>query len=443
MKTILSYCSKNICGYISGFADKSISHRSIILSSLAKGRSEISGLLISEDVMNTIECFSKLGVSIKYQNDKHIVESSGFYNFFTDKDVFYMGNSGTSCRLLSGILSGILGKTSIITGDDSLSKRPMARVIKPLSLMGADIQSSNNILPLKITGGELRGIDYTLEVPSAQVKSAILLAGLFAKGETRLIESSFTRDHTENMFKNLNVDINIQLKNNQKIITLNNNQKELPPSFYDIPNDFSSASFFIALALITENSKVVIKNLNLNPLRTGFLEVIKEMGANIEIQNYRLSQGEPVADLQVKTSNLKGIKVNSNIVPSMIDEFPILFILSCFVEGKMEFSNIEELRHKESDRIYSMVSNLKKLGVKLEEQSDALIIYGIAKEMEGGIKIETFLDHRIAMSFLILGSRCVKPLEVIGCESIATSFPNFFEVAKSLGLNLEIKQQEY
>lgn len=438
MKTILSYQSKTISGEISGFPDKSISHRSIIFSSLAKGNSRITGLLNSEDVINTIDCFKTLGVSIVKQNEDYIVDSKGFYSFSKKEDDFYMGNSGTSCRLIAGILSGVEGKISTITGDASLMNRPMARIIKPLSQMGANINHNENKLPLEIIGTQLQGINCKLEIPSAQVKSAILLGGLFAKGQTTIIETEFSRDHTENMLKNIGVDIDVDISNNKKIITLNNNQKELKPSNYVIPNDFSSASFFIALALITPNSKIIIKNLNLNPLRTGFLSVLLEMGAKIEILNSNELQGELVGDLQVESSNLVGIKVDPKLVPSMIDEFPILSVVACFAKGKTDFNGVGELRHKESDRISSMVHNLNKLGVKLEEKEESLVIHGNMNDLQGGVVIESFLDHRIAMSFLVLGSRCREPLEVRGCDSIATSFPNFFDVAKSVGLNLTI-----
>jgi 3-phosphoshikimate 1-carboxyvinyltransferase len=440
MTIIFSKISKIISGEISGFPDKSISHRAIIFSSFGCGVSKIQGLLNSEDVINTMECFKSLGVSITKNLDDYIVNSKGFYAFAKSEDSFYMGNSGTSARLISGVLSGIHGKTSKITGDASLSKRPMARVINPLLQMGADIKSTDNKVPLEISGVNLKGINYTMEVPSAQVKSAILLAGLFAHGETMVIETDFTRDHTENMLKNLGVNIDVSLENKKKIIALNNNQKEIKSANYVIPNDFSSASFFIALALITPKSEVIIRNVNLNPLRTGFLSVVKEMGADIEVLNYNDKQGESAGDIVVKSSNLKGIKVDPKLVPSMIDEFPILSIVACFASGKTELSGVGELRHKESDRISAMVHNLNKLGVSLEEKEDSLIINGKDADIQGGVVIESFLDHRIAMSFLILGSMCKEPLEIHGCESIATSFPNFFDVAKSIGLNLEIKK---
>ncbi|MDR0483982.1 MAG: 3-phosphoshikimate 1-carboxyvinyltransferase [Alphaproteobacteria bacterium] len=442
MITVSSFKSSNITGEISNFADKSISHRSIILASLGVGVSKIKGLLESSDVFNTIDCFKKLGVKINKINDTYVVESLGFYSFSTENDDFYMGNSGTSCRLIAGVLAGITNKNSQITGDSSLSKRPMQRVINPLQLMGADISHNNFKLPIKISGEKLKGINYTLDVPSAQVKSSILLAGLFANEKTTVIEKEFTRDHTENMLKNLGVNIDIAYEKSQKIITIDNNQKDLPSANYIIPNDFSSASFFIALALICKDSEITIKNVNLNPLRTGFLQVVMEMGADIKILNECNLQGESVGDLLVKSSQLKGISVNPALVPTMIDEFPILSIVATFCQGKTEFKGIAELRHKESDRIQSVVSNFKKLGILFEETEDSLSIIGINKELEGGVEIESFLDHRIAMSFLILGSKCKNPLQVKGCESIKTSFPNFFELAKKVGLNLEIKNKE-
>jgi 3-phosphoshikimate 1-carboxyvinyltransferase len=363
-----------------------------------------------------------------------VIESGGFYSFSLAEDNFDMGNSGTSCRLISGILAGIPNKISHISGDSSLSKRPMGRIVKPLQLMGANI--TGDTLPMVLYGKALQGIHYCMDVPSAQVKSCILLAGLFAAGQTQVVEKDWTRDHTENMLKNLGVNINVAAEGAQKIITLNNNQKDLPPADYAIPNDFSSASFFIALALITPDSEVLIKNVNLNPLRTGFLTVLLAMGANIEVINKQEEQGEPVGDLLVKSSQLRGVKVLPEVVPAMIDEFPIASIVAAFAEGKTEFMAIGELRHKESDRINSIVSNFQKLGIKFEVGEDFLSIEGSPKKLAGGAVIESFYDHRIAMAFLIMGAACESPIQVKGCESINTSFPNFFEIASRVGLKI-------
>ncbi|MCL2567132.1 MAG: 3-phosphoshikimate 1-carboxyvinyltransferase [Alphaproteobacteria bacterium] len=434
MIMVSSFKSSAIVGEVSNFADKSISHRSIILASLAVGTSKIHGLLESDDVFNTISCFKKLGVKINKTDDCYVVESKGFHSFSKNEDSFYMGNSGTSCRLISGVLAGIPNKNSHISGDSSLTKRPMRRIVEPLQLMGADITGGQ--LPMAISGKVLMGINYELPVASAQVKSCILLAGLFAAGQTQVAEKESTRDHTENMLKNLGVDIKVSAGESQKIITLNNNQKDLPPTDYIIPNDFSSASFFIVLALITKDSEILIKNVNLNPLRTGFLTVLLEMGADIKILNPHNLQGETVGNLLVKSSQLKGIKVNPSLVPSMIDEFPIASIAAAFAEGKTEFSGIGELRHKESDRINAVAANFQKLGVKFEVGEGFLSIEGSSKKLAGGAAIESFKDHRIAMAFLIMGAMCENPIQVLGCESINTSFPNFFAIAKSVGLNI-------
>ncbi|MDR2008568.1 MAG: 3-phosphoshikimate 1-carboxyvinyltransferase [Alphaproteobacteria bacterium] len=434
MSSISSFKAVNLHGEVDGFPDKSISHRSIILASLAVGSSKISGLLEGSDVFNTIDCFSQLGVQINKVNGDYVVESGGFYSFSVGEDSFYMGNSGTSTRLIAGILAGIKSKISHITGDSSLSKRPMQRIAEPLSLMGAHIVG--NKLPMSIHGAGLQGINYELNVPSAQVKSCILLAGLFAVGQTVVVEKEFTRDHTENMLKNLGVNIAVEVSGGQKIITLNNSQKNLPAADYVIPNDFSSASFFIAMALIVEGSEILIRNVNLNPLRTGFLKVLLEMGANIEVVSEKDLQGESVGDLLVKSSHLVGVKVAPALVPTMIDEFPILSVVAAFAAGKTEFSGIGELRHKESDRIKAITDNFKKLGVEFEETADSLTIHGVSKPLAGGVEIESFLDHRIAMAFLVMGAMCENPLRVLGIESINTSFPRFVELARKVGLDI-------
>ncbi|MFL1780372.1 3-phosphoshikimate 1-carboxyvinyltransferase [Candidatus Hepatincolaceae symbiont of Richtersius coronifer] len=467
---ISGYC-ENIQGEIEVLGDKSISHRAVILSSLAMGESRIEGLLESEDVLNTIKAFKQLGVIFKKEplvspsnlllflddspyNKKfysYVVSSPGFHNFKSlihidetlKKNEFYMGNSGTSCRLLAGVFAGLYCNDDLIfTGDASLSKRPMIRVVEPLKLMGADIKALgyNNTLPLYIAGKPLNAIIYELKIASAQVKSAIMLAALFAKGKTTIVENWPTRDHTENMLLGLGVNIKCSYItiNNQKgkQITVDNQQKLLKPGQYHIPGDFSGAAFFIGLALITKKSALLIKGVNLNPLRTGLLEVLTAMGADLKILNQTSKNNEATGDILIQSSVLKGVNISPYTLVKMIDEFPILAVIATLAEGKTNFNGIQELRYKESDRVNAMVFNLRKLGVQIEEAKDRVTIFGENKLKLGGVEINSFADHRIAMAFLIMGAVCKNPIKVDYCESLATSFPNFKEICSKLGHNL-------
>jgi 3-phosphoshikimate 1-carboxyvinyltransferase len=417
--------------------DKSISHRAIIFSAIAQGTSTIVGLLESDDVNCTKEAFIKHGVV--FQKDIHgfTIHSPGFHNFTCNTDeILYMGNSGTSARLLMGLFASLKSKITLI-GDNSLNGRPMQRVVEPLSLMGAKIElTNNNFLPSIITGGNLKGITYTLNTPSAQVKSAILLASLMAEGTTEIIEPVATRNHTECMLNNLKVNIRSEAIKEGTKITINNNRSIIPTFNYNIPKDFSSSAFFIALALIKPNTILHIPSVNLNPTRTGFLKVVLAMGADITILNEKVVQGEQIGDLVVKTSSMTGINVSGDLSPSMIDEYPILAVVASFASGTTTFNNIQELKYKESNRLQSIIYNLNLMQVKVVEKNDSLEIYGNNNIKEGGVEINSNQDHRIAMSFLIMGIMCKNTVTVSGCSSIQTSFPSFVDICCQLGLNI-------
>lgn len=431
---------KQVKGVIQPPADKSISHRAVILATLAKGESTIENVLESEDVFRTLNICKLLGTSIHKDpnNNNYTINSLGFYGLNPNNkslQTLYMGNSGTSCRLLSGVLASLRGEY-LIKGDSSLSKRPMDRIITPLMQMGANIDSNNNLLPFTIHGNALRGINHKQSVASAQVKSCILLASLFAKGSTEIFEPKLTRDHSENMLQQLGVNIQWIETPTGKEIYIFNNSKNLQPYNYKIPADFSSASFLIALALITSDSEIIIKNVNLNPLRCGLLKYLQAMGANIKLTNMEIIQGESVGDIKVKSSILKPVKVLAEDIPTMIDELPILFIIAAQTEGISTFYGLQELRCKESDRLQVMAKNLQQIGLKILENEDSLQIYGKNTIKSGGVTINTAHDHRVAMAFLIMGSCCVQPLKVLHSKCIKTSFPNFLQICEEVGYKI-------
>ena len=409
--------SKALQGEIIIPADKSISHRAVMLASLAEGRTLITNFSSGADCHSTLELFKKLGVNIKEIEDKTIeIISDGTLQ---KPDLpLDCGNSGTTMRLLSGILAG-QNFDSILTGDASLSKRPMKRIIDPLSQMGAQIFSTSGYAPLIIKGQPLHGIEYTSELSSAQVKSAILLAGLKAEGGTVYRESFSSRNHTELMLKYLGADINFS-----------DGFAEIKPSALsardiEIAGDISSAAFFIAAALIIPDSHIVIKNVGLNPTRTGILDIVLRMGAGVNILNRRTLSGEEIGDIEVSyTDNLKSCEIKGGDIPRLIDELPVIAVVASQTDGETVISNAEDLRNKESDRIECLVRELCKIGVNIEETPDGFIVHGRTK-LEGGAELETYHDHRLAMSFYVAGLICEKDILVNGFEWIRISFPEF------------------
>lgn len=420
--------------------DKSISHRALMLGGLAIGETIISGLLEGEDVLCTAEAMKAMGAKINKSSDGlwHVY-GTGIGGLMEPSEILDMGNSGTSTRLLMGLVSGN-SITAFFTGDKSLIKRPMKRVITPLEMLGAAFFTrEGGRLPLGVRGtAKPLPIAYKLPVASAQVKSAVLLAGLNAPGQTVVIEERSTRDHTENMLRHFGVPVETEKMDDGSVSIRITGQTELQPCAIDVPADISSAAFPIVACLIAEGSEIKLPGIGINKLRTGLLDVLLEMGADIKIGNERIQAGEPVADITVRYSGpLKGIDVSPEIVPSMIDEFPVLAMAAACAEGTTKMTGLAELRVKESDRLLLVAKGLEACGASVEMGEDSLTIHGNGKPPKGGCMIETHLDHRIGMSFLVMGLASEEPITIDSIAPIATSFPNFVSLMNDLGANME------
>ncbi|MFN3739939.1 MAG: 3-phosphoshikimate 1-carboxyvinyltransferase [Thermodesulfovibrionales bacterium] len=439
MDRIIIHKAKSLKGEFTPPPDKSITHRAIMFASLAEGKSIIRNHLIAEDPISTMNAMRMLAVEItEAQPSALIIHGKGLHGLKEPFDVINCGNSGTTARLISGILAGN-PFFSVLTGDDSLKQRPMARIINPLRQMGAVISArqGDKYLPLAIKGGGLKAIRYEMPVASAQVKSCLILAGLYAEGVTEIIEPQRSRDHTERMLRAMGADIRTEDRRQRtedrpytaEVKGLGD--KKLNSIDITIPADFSSAAFFIVGALIIPDSEILIKNVCVNPTRTGLLNVIKDMGAEVRIENMRDVSGEPVGDIYVRTaSSLKAVKVGKELMPSMIDEFPILCVLATQAEGVTEIRGAEELRVKESDRIKAMATELKKMGVELEEYPDGIAIKG--KSFLKGAQVDSYNDHRIAMSLAIAGLIAEEETVINNPECVDISFPGFFSVLENL-----------
>jgi 3-phosphoshikimate 1-carboxyvinyltransferase len=424
-------------GEITVPGDKSMSHRAIMLASLADGKSEISGFLDGEDCLATIEVFKKMGVNISRREGVFIVEGKGLKGLKDPSGPLDFGNSGTSVRLCSGVLAAQEFSSTLI-GDSSLSSRPMTRITEPLGLMGANASSTEEgTLPIKIEPVDsLKSIKYSLPVPSAQVKSCLLFAALYSEGITEIEEKITTRDHTERMFKQFGIPIDVSQSKESKLIRLNK-VEGIRPTNINICGDFSSASFFILAALITPNSELLLKNVGVNPTRIGFLHALRHMGANIELQK-EIDSFEPTADILVRTSSLKGITLNKNLVANMIDEMPAFFVAASLAEGATKVKDAKELRTKESDRLQVMSEVLDSFGVKFQLEDDGITINGLGKT--GTFKaaqINSHGDHRIAMASSIGSLRSDGETSVLDCLNVNTSFPNFIDACKEVGINIE------
>ena len=441
MNSIISHKSSNLSGEMIVPGDKSISHRSLIIGSAVTGKIIVNNLLESEDVLATANALRKMGVSInKLSNNKWEIFGSGIGSLSGTNNILDMGNSGTGARLLMGLVAGSDVEATFI-GDQSLSKRPMKRIISPLIETGATIENFNNdTLPIKIKGSKITlPIEYESTVASAQVKSSILLAGLSSIGTTSIIEPSLSRDHTERMLKYFGAKIEtIKLKNSKWKITLDG-IPTLKPLDINVPSDPSSASFPIVSALITPNSKVKVMNVCVNDLRTGLFKTLIEMGANIKFTNSREINGELIADISAETSKLNGITVPKLRAASMIDEYPILAIAAVKAEGDTIMEGIEELRYKETDRIKAVCEGLQKVGVKTIETHNSMVVKGLGSQgqINQNIEINSNLDHRIAMSFLCLGLISEKPIKVNDTDTIKSSFPFFLDKMKKIGAKFE------
>lgn len=415
--------------------DKSISHRALILGSLAKGQTIVNGLLTGKDCLATLDAMRQLGVHIEQSSGTVHIEGVGLQGLKAVKQPIDCGNSGTALRLLAGVLAGRTFD-STLQGDNSLNSRPMERIVVPLTKMGARIDAHQRgakiTAPLTIHGNPLlQGIDYSLPIASAQVKSCLLFAGLSARGKTHLVEHQPTRDHTERLLQAFGADI--QISQNQILLTPG---KILQGQEITIPGDLSSAAFFIVGATLAKGSHLILRNVGVNPRRTGILLILQKMGANIRLFNDKILGNEPVADIEITSAPLRGIEVPMAWVVSAIDEFPIIFIAAAFAQGKTIIRGIEELRYKETDRIEVMAKGLADLGVKLEVMSDGIMIQG--SERIAGDTIESAGDHRVAMAFAISSILAKEPLRIKNCDNIATSFPNFSELANQLGLSIRV-----
>jgi 3-phosphoshikimate 1-carboxyvinyltransferase len=434
-------------------ADKSISHRALIFASIANGRSKIYNLLEGEDVICTANALKSMGVEItKHHNNNqeegyYEVNGVGVSGLKEPSQVLEMGNSGTSTRLLAGLVSPY-GFTSFFNGDASLSKRPMSRIFKPLQLFGAKITArQNNLLPFAISGtAESLPINFTLENASAQVKSCILLSALATRGRTTIIEPELSRDHTEIIMQHLGCDIAIDNllidgKNTRRIQCTGLNS--IKANNFIVPGDISSASFFIVLTIISKNSQLTIKNIGLNKLRTGIITTLLEMGARIRIENQQLQAGEIVGDIIVESSNLQGVEVPANRAATMIDEYPILAIASANASGTTIMRGLSELKIKESNRLASTCNNLIKCGVEAKIENDDLIVKGGINQPKTLTTIETAMDHRMAMSFLILGTKLNQGLIIDDSSMIATSFPCFLATSQKLNLGFKTDNNNF
>lgn len=410
--------------------DKSISHRSIIIPSISNGVTEVKNYLNSDDVINTLNAFSLMGVKIIKERKKLIIHGKGLSSLKQPKKNIYLGNSGTSARLLTGLLAGQQFK-STLTGDKSLSMRPMGRIVKPLEKMNSQITMNNNLLPLEIDGKELIGTTIDIKIPSAQIKSGVILAALNATGKTHIIENNITRNHTEIMLESFEADISIKNENEKKIITIAG-KKELKSKNIDVPSDLSSSAFFIVAALINDNSHIILENININPTRNGILIALKKMGANISIFNRKISNNEEVCDIEVISSNLNGCELDAQIAKLMIDEYPVLSIAASFANSPSVFKGLAELRVKESDRLKLILINLRRCGVNTEIKGDDLYIYPSKNYDIKNNNIQTDYDHRIAMAFAVMGSK-IGPLKINESDSIKTSFPTFIYEFNKIG----------
>ena len=414
---------KKAVGQIKVPGDKSISHRAVMLGSLANGVTEISGFLKGADCLSTIDCFRKMGIDIDINGENVTVHGNGLRGLKKPDEMLYTGNSGTTTRLLCGILAGQNFDTSI-TGDASIQKRPMGRVVKPLSMMGAKIE--NEYCPLYITGTKLHGIDYKMPVASAQVKTAIILAGLYAYGETVIHEIEKSRDHTELMLSAMGADLTVD---NLDITVKPTN--DLTAVNVDVPGDISSAAFFLVLGAIMPNSQITVTNVGINPTRTGIIDVLKDMGADITLENVHTSAGETVADITVRSSSLKGTTVGGDIIPRLIDELPIIAVAAVFADGQTVIKDAQELKVKETNRIRAVVDEFNKCGIDITETDDGMIING-GKSIHGA-DFKTYDDHRMAMSLTVLAQLADGESTLDDSDCACVSYPTFFDDFYKLG----------
>ncbi|MGQ0792755.1 MAG: 3-phosphoshikimate 1-carboxyvinyltransferase [Deltaproteobacteria bacterium] len=425
-KVIIQGNARPLKGEFTPPGDKSISHRAALLGGICDGETTVRGFLSSDDTLSSVKAMQMLGVEVEFTSELLRIRGRGLHGLKEPDDVIDAGNSGTTSRLISGILSA-QGFFSAITGDKYLRARPMERVVKPLSLMGARFSGRNGgkNLPLAIQGGALRGVRYELPVASAQVKSAILLAGIYAGGETEVVEPTPTRDHTERMLAYFGAEVRREGRSVKVKTTSTLRGGEVV-----VPADISSAAFFIAAALINPNSQVLIRNVGVNPHRTGVINIFRQMGGRVEILNEREVSGEPIADLLASSSALRGIQIGGDLIARAIDELPVIAAAACFAEGETTIRDAKELRVKETDRIRATSAELQKLGADIQELPDGMIIK--SGQQLRGARCDSWGDHRIAMSVAIAATRATGETEINGSECVSVSFPEFFEALRDL-----------
>lgn len=418
--------AKRLLGKIRVPGDKSISHRAVMLGSLAKGMTEIKGFLMGEDCLCTIRCFRDLGIPIDILGDKIVITGKGLAGLKEPEDILNVGNSGTTIRLMSGILAG-QGFTSIVTGDDSIRRRPMGRVTRPLKEMGAHImgRSEGELAPYAIRGGDLKAITYQSSVASAQIKSAVLLAGLYASGWTEFIEPAVSRNHSELMLRSFGA----QVESEGNTVRIKGGPA-LTAQQVIVPGDISSAAFFMIAGLIVPDSRIVLESIGLNPTRDGIIEVLEAMGARIRVYNTRIAAGELMGDIEIQASLLKGVQIGGSIIPRLIDEIPVLAVAGAFSQGVTEIRDAAELKVKESNRILAMAQGLSRMGVRIEELPDGLRIYG-GRPLKGA-SCDSFKDHRIAMALAVAGLASIGDTLIKDADSIGISFPGFTELVEEL-----------
>ena len=416
----------NLHGELTVPGDKSISHRAVMFGSLAKGTTKITHFLEGADCLSTISCFRKMGIDIENNNGEILVHGKRLHGLSAPVDILDVGNSGTTTRLISGILAG-QNFVSELTGDNSIQSRPMKRIMTPLLSMGADIASikGNNCVPLRITGHPLKAIHYDSPVASAQVKSCVLLAGMYSDGITSVTEPVLSRNHTEIMLNYFGAQVTSE-ETTASIAP----EPSLFAREITVPGDISSAAYFIAAGLLVPGSEILLKNVGINPTRDGLLRVCKDMGADITLLNVNMD-GEPTADLLVRTSSLHGTTVGGEIIPTLIDEIPMIAVMAAFAEGTTVIKDAKELKVKESDRILVMAENLSRMGADITPTDDGMIIHG-GKPLHGA-EIDSYQDHRVAMSFAVAGLLCDGPLSIKGGDCVKISYPEFYEDLYRLG----------
>ncbi|WP_413380531.1 3-phosphoshikimate 1-carboxyvinyltransferase [Alkalihalobacillus sp. 1P02AB] len=418
--------NKGLKGSVKIPGDKSISHRAIMFGAVAEGKTTVEGFLAGDDCLSTIDCFRKMGVEIEQDGEHVVIEGKGWDGLEEPSEILDVGNSGTTTRLMLGILA-TRPFHSVLIGDDSIAKRPMARVTYPLKQFGADIagRDNGNYTPLSVRGGGTKGIEFHSPVASAQVKSAVLLAGLQSEGITSVTEPALTRDHTERMLEAYGVEV----QRDGLTVTVKGGQT-LKARHIEVPGDISSAAFFLAAGAIVPHSEIILEGVGVNPTRSGIIDVLIDMGADLSLINERMVGGEPMADLIVKTSSLKGIEIGGHMIPRLIDEIPVIAVLATQAEGRTIIKDAEELKVKETNRIDTVVSELKKLGANITATDDGMIIEG--KTSLSGGQVQSYGDHRIGMAMAIAALIATDEVVIERTEAIAVSYPNFFEHVEQL-----------